>query len=89
MQLHNGAVEGGACLCLLHIPSIEDWMPSLDGFSVHVLCDGVPLEEYSTTVEDTGPLSAGCWITSEQNKVSLLYLWLNSYLSIPDICIGV
>jgi len=57
-------------------------MPSLDGFSVRILCDGSPLEEYSTTVGATGPLSASCWITSERNKrFSVEYKW-----STTEVC---
>lgn len=46
-------------------------MPSSAGFTAHIFCEGRELEEYATV--DEGPKKTGCWIASEEGKVSVYY----------------
>lgn len=60
-------------------------MPSLDGFSVHVTCGGVRLDEYSTKIRKTDGFTASCWIPSEADKVMVNISLLNVRLLLLEV----
>jgi hypothetical protein len=48
-------------------------MPGLHGFHVQIYCDGHPLKEYSSVVENASDTNvATCWIPTEAGKVSII-----------------
>lgn len=48
-------------------------MPTLNGITVRVFCDGSPLEEYANLVDLEDPSVVSCWIASTADKVCILH----------------